>query len=57
MRKRGYNKVMKSKYDGNDLVDFLERNPMELREFMDSHRRLNPLARMLIGFMASLPWA
>jgi len=48
---------MKSKYDGNDLVDFLERNPMELREFMDSHRRLNPLARMLIGFMASLPWA
>jgi hypothetical protein len=48
---------MKSKYDGNDLLDFLERNPMEMMEFMDAHRRQNPIWNLFIKFMASLPWA
>lgn len=48
---------MRSKYDGNDLVDFLERNPMEMREFVEAHRGLNPVVRYLVSLMARLPWA
>lgn len=44
---------MKSKYDGNDLLDFLLREPMEMREFMDSHNKLNFFIKWLIKFRAN----
>ena len=48
---------MKSKYEKNDLIEFLDKNPMEMREFMDAYWRLNPLVRLIIRIRAAMPWS
>ena len=45
---------MKSKYDGNDLVDFILSEPMEMREFMDSHNKLNPFIKFWTKILSYL---
>ncbi len=39
-------------YDGNDLLDFLQKNPMEAREFLEGHEKWmrNPLNRIWFWF-------
>jgi allophanate hydrolase subunit 1 len=41
-----------NKYDGNDLVDFLLREPMEMREFIEAHERVNFFVQFLTKFRA-----
>lgn len=36
------------KYQGNDLIDFLKSDPMEMREFMDAHNQLNYFYKWII---------
>lgn len=43
-----------AKYNGNDLLDFLMANPMELREFMDEHMKLNPITKLIVRIRAAL---
>jgi hypothetical protein len=43
---------MKIKYDSNDLLDFLVKNPMEMREFMDAHEKLNPFIKFWTKFLS-----
>jgi hypothetical protein len=43
---------MKTKYKANDLLDFLLQNPMEMREFIDEHNKLNFFQKLLTKIKA-----
>lgn len=43
---------MKVKYDANDLLDFLLQNPMEMREFIEEHSKLNFIQKLLTKIKA-----
>lgn len=43
---------MKTKYNNNDLLDFIMQNPMELREILEDYEKLNPITKWLIKFLS-----
>jgi hypothetical protein len=41
-----------TKYQGNDLIDFLKSDPMEMREFMDAYDQLNFFHKWIIKILS-----
>lgn len=46
------NPGMKTKYETNELIDFLEQNPMEMRAFLDAHWELSPFTRLVTKILS-----
>lgn len=40
------------KYDGNDLLDLLLREPMEMREFVETYKKLNFFTKLITKIRA-----